>query len=513
MHVDREHPGADVEHARSTVARASLPRGRFGHDRCSRRPHAICHNDQRHVRGFDRTRAPPSRDGAATGLRRWRRSPPRSRPALCSALHLALLLFFLNPGLDLEATTVAARRSRARPRARSRARRSARARAARPAGAAAVRAALGHHRRAGAGRRRAVGPRRAVRLLPAAGHQRAPAQGRDRREPPHRALLLHRAAALDAATPLRLAQPQRRSRCSRCSRSLLTAERRCAFPRPPSPPLELGMRARPAQTNLAVVALEGATLDAILPLAEQGQLPFLSTLLAAGRLRRLKTLAPPMRVAVWRSVATGAYPFRHGVVSDRTYAAPVPAPTPTPAGSQLALVPWGSGFARWARPLGVRTERPAAAARARPRCGRSSTAPGSRPRRGLAGTATRPTRRAGPSACRSRSSTLPTWAARRPTRARGAERLRPSLRTLDPTVFAPLGDAVPERVKTALVEDLWRDAVARDLLARSRGRRAERALRRAARVCSRCRATRSAATPRSTSTATRERCSAKRRSS
>ena len=74
---------------------------------------------------------------------------------------------------------------------------------------------------------------------------------------------------------------------------VLTAERRWAFPRPPSPPLELGMRARPAQTNLAVVALEGATLDAILPLAEQGQLPFFSTLLQQGTYARLKTLSPP----------------------------------------------------------------------------------------------------------------------------------------------------------------------------------------------------------------------------
>ena len=59
---------------------------------------------------------------------------------------------------------------------------------------------------------------------------------------------------------------------------------------------------------------------------------------AAGRLRRLRTLEPPIRVAVWRSVATGAYPFRHGVVSDRTYAAPFLRAHPVGRGaSQLAL--------------------------------------------------------------------------------------------------------------------------------------------------------------------------------
>jgi hypothetical protein len=45
-------------------------------------------------------------------------------------------------------------------------------------------------------------------------------------------------------------------------------------------------------------------------------------------------------------------------------------------------------------------------------------------------------------------------------------KLRPSLRTLDPTVFAPLGDSVSARAKGAVIEDLWREAVARDVLAR-----------------------------------------------
>jgi predicted AlkP superfamily phosphohydrolase/phosphomutase len=251
---------------------------------------------------------------------------------------------------------------------------------------------------------------------------------------------------------------------------VLTAERRWAFPRPQPPALELGMRTRPAQTNLAVIALEGATLDAILPLAEQGQLPFFSTLIRQGTYARLKTLSPPIRVAVWRSVATGAYPFRHGVVSDRTFAAPFLAPTgPSPVGAggapQLALMPWGSGFDRWARPLGVRT---------------SDQPPGSRAPAlwqilggaGLAtavvgwpGTTDNDPRDASDGVLPDSFFEAPDLAERATTAE--AERLRPSLRTLDPTVFAALGDAAPDGAKNAVIGDLWREAVARDLLARS----------------------------------------------
>ena len=245
---------------------------------------------------------------------------------------------------------------------------------------------------------------------------------------------------------------------------VLTAERRWAFPRPPPPPLELGMRARPAQTNLAVIALEGATLDAVLPLAEQGQLPFFSTLLRQGTYARLKTLSPPVRVAVWRSVATGAYPFRHGVVSDRTFAAPFFAPTP-----QLALVPWGSGFDRWARPLGVRpSDQPPA-----------SRAPALWQILGGAGLATTVVGWPATTASDPRDASdgvlpdsffeAPDLAEGNRAATAGTERFRPSLRTLDPTVFAPLGDAAPAYAKQAAIGDLWREAVARDVLARNAG--------------------------------------------
>ena len=261
---------------------------------------------------------------------------------------------------------------------------------------------------------------------------------------------------------------------------LLTAERRRAFPEPARPTAEIGLRPRPPATHLAVVAIEGATLDAILPLAEQGQLPFLGALLQQGVYGRLRTLDPPVRVSIWTSVVTGAYPFRHGVVSNRTLEADFLRPTP-----RFSLVPWGSGFERWARPLGVRTENVPL----------ESTAPalwqildGAGLETTLVGWPTLNDARgaSGPVLLESLFAGLGTHATSSrdrdvapalfdPDTTSRAVRLRPSVDTLDPTVFAVLGDNVPSSAKAALVEDLWRESVARDLLAR-RGDKAPSAI-------------------------------------
>jgi hypothetical protein len=217
------------------------------------------------------------------------------------------------------------------------------------------------------------------------------------------------------------------------------------------------MRARPPATHLAVVAIEGATLDAILPLAEQGQLPFLGALLQQGVYGRLRTLDPPVRISIWNSVATGAYPFRHGVVSNRTLEAPFLHPT-----KHFSLTPWGSGFARWTRPLGVRTVDGPPASRA---TALWQILDGAGLETKMVGWPTLDATRGASGLVLPESffhgrdlAILETEVGAR------AERLRPSLRTLDPTVFAGLGDAAPSSAKTSLVEDLWREAVARDLL-------------------------------------------------
>lgn len=119
-------------------------------------------------------------------------------------------------------------------------------------------------------------------------------------------------------------------------------DRREAFRPPPAPSprpaaVEAGQRPR-----LWVVGIDSATLDAILPLAGQGKLPFFSTLLQGGAYGRLETLSPTRRDAVWTALATGKYPYKHGVMGRRSYPADFLSP-----GAELRLLPAGISFRRW----------------------------------------------------------------------------------------------------------------------------------------------------------------------
>jgi hypothetical protein len=133
-------------------------------------------------------------------------------------------------------------------------------------------------------------------------------------------------------------------------------ERREAFhPRPEPAPrpaaVESGQRPK-----LWVIGIDAATLDAILPLAGQGRLPFLATVLQSGAYGRLSALVPTRRDALWTTLATGKYPFKHGITGRRAYPAPFLAP-----GAELRLLPSGILFQRWgvlgARPLPPGTPR------------------------------------------------------------------------------------------------------------------------------------------------------------
>ncbi len=95
---------------------------------------------------------------------------------------------------------------------------------------------------------------------------------------------------------------------------------------------------REIRPTLIVVGIEGATLDAILPLAGQGQLPFFSELLASGTHGRLSTLSPTYEDALWTSVASGKFPYKHGVLGEQIFPAGALSP-----GSLLRLVPAGFG--------------------------------------------------------------------------------------------------------------------------------------------------------------------------
>ena len=119
-------------------------------------------------------------------------------------------------------------------------------------------------------------------------------------------------------------------------------ERREAFhPRPPSAPrpaaVESGQRPK-----LWVIGVDSATLDAILPLAGQGRLPFLARVLQNGAYGRLGSLIPTRRDALWTTLATGKYPFEHGITGRRSFPARFLAP-----GAELRLLPTGLSFQRW----------------------------------------------------------------------------------------------------------------------------------------------------------------------
>ena len=119
-------------------------------------------------------------------------------------------------------------------------------------------------------------------------------------------------------------------------------ERREAF----KPPLEASPRATTFQGNprprLCLVGIEAATLDAILPLAEEGRLPFFARMLQEGAHARLRSLPPPRRAPLWTTLATGRYPFEHGIVAEETYQALFLSPR-----ERLGLLPIGVAFRRW----------------------------------------------------------------------------------------------------------------------------------------------------------------------
>lgn len=133
-------------------------------------------------------------------------------------------------------------------------------------------------------------------------------------------------------------------------------ERREAFkPFHPPPPRQAQTESQPRPT-LWTVALGGATLDAILPLAEEGRLPFFADLIEQGAYGRLTSYAPNRGPALWTSLATGKLPFRHGVLGERVYRLGF-----LGTGATVRLPPVGYRLTHWgflhapARPVDSRT--------------------------------------------------------------------------------------------------------------------------------------------------------------
>lgn len=136
-----------------------------------------------------------------------------------------------------------------------------------------------------------------------------------------------------------------RSRFGIASLAVLTVyavfERREAF----EPPAQRKPRAAAIESalppSLLIVGLDGASLDAILPLSEQGLLPFFSETIRAGSYGRAESIEPAVRLPLWTTVVTGKYPFRHGVVSEQSRSAP------SLPGERFHLTPRGIGFGVW----------------------------------------------------------------------------------------------------------------------------------------------------------------------
>lgn len=246
----------------------------------------------------------------------------------------------------------------------------------------------------------------------------------------------------------------------------LMVERREAFePRPEiARATEIETSLRP---SLLVVGIDSATLDALLPMAEGGSLPFFGSVLRDGAYGRLTSFEPYRPDPLWTTVATGKYPFEHGVVGGRLHAADFVAP-----GAELRLLPTGLAFDRWGTfGLSARPEVAAEARRMRalwevfPRLGVTSGVvgwpaadPGAAPGAefvfadGFFGDAFDPA------------------AARPEPLAERAWIFRVPVEELAPEDVARLGPRAPEAVVRGLAQDAWRQGLTRFLLEQGEAR-------------------------------------------
>ena len=263
--------------------------------------------------------------------------------------------------------------------------------------------------------------------------------------------------------------------------------RRAPAPRPAA--VEAGPRPR-----LWVIGLDSATLDAILPLAGQGRLPFLASALQNGAYGRLERPGAARRGALWATLATGKYPFKHGVTGQTPY----PAPIPRTRRASCASCRPASSFRRW----GALGRQPLPAPRdpraRRWRSGRSCPAGRAGRRGGLA--AAEPT--AAEAAFALAEGYFPTipkpGAPGPPTSLSGALLFRP----VESDLLASAGPLRPSRAAAVggALSDVWRKSLAARPLADQDSRRRGRLP-----PCSpgsgRCPASRSAASPACSSTA------------
>ncbi len=238
----------------------------------------------------------------------------------------------------------------------------------------------------------------------------------------------------------------------------VVVERREAYQPRPEPTPRGAVVEGQRQVDLFVVGVDAATLDALLPLAEQGRLPFVDTLLREGSYARLRSITPTRAQPLWATLATGKYPYRHGVRGNQLESASFLAP-----GAELQVLPAGIGFPQWGL-FGARS-RPVDRAQRHALAlweilAKLGVAPG------VVGWPEAAPPPSGVAFALSEGffSGAPGQAWPRTVEAR-ATVLRVSPGGLDPASLADFGNRPPAPVLAALAQDRWRETLASTLLA------------------------------------------------
>ena len=245
-----------------------------------------------------------------------------------------------------------------------------------------------------------------------------------------------------------------------CVASLVPSiERRAAYRAQPPTLRASSPLAAPPNARLVVVGIEGASLDAILLLAEQGRVPFMASMLRTGAAGRLSSFGPYRRRALWTSLATGRNPHRHGVLGETEFSAPLAGPE-----ARWKLLPAGIGFSKW----GLLTGKPLSVDRSSQEMlsvwqileslgSPSGVAawPGTHP------VPQEPEMALSESFFQSLSSP---GGARPADLAERARLFRVRVDDVDPVLLGKFGNEVPAVVQTSLAADLWRQSLSLFLL-------------------------------------------------